>query len=314
MFTINNLPHIFKLGQSIQSGKWRTKPRKLEINLLVFVYQGKCKFIISNTEYVLSTGDSIFVPANTLYVSEALGNEPCRFYFIQFSTCGAVRQVDETEVCNLVQEQWENLKNFNTKFVKEMPNSTFDNVILNIKTSLKDLKNEIFSLLDRSLNERNHLTINSTMLITLNVSYILSLMTRITISALKQEGIFSKRGELSLLVQEVMLYIQNNYFRNLKLSDICKQFDVSKQNLIKKFNNSLGISPVAYINRFRISQAKELMHSSTLTISEIASEVGIEDQNYFSRLFKKFEGVSPTEYKKMLDSKIDIGDVQKHEF
>ena len=64
------------------------------------------------------------------------------------------------------------------------------------------------------------------------------------------------------------------------------------------FSQETGQTILQYTNRLRITKAKELLHFTNDSVSEIAAEVGIEDLYYFSRLFKKLVGMSPSEYRK----------------
>ena len=60
------------------------------------------------------------------------------------------------------------------------------------------------------------------------------------------------------------------------------------------------MSPISYINKIRIEKAAALFKNSDRSITEIAMEVGFDDSNYFSRIFKKQMGMSPREYKKTI--------------
>lgn len=63
------------------------------------------------------------------------------------------------------------------------------------------------------------------------------------------------------------------------------------------FAEIVGMSPIVYLNTFRISAACEMLRTTDYSIREVANAVGVEDQLYFSRVFKKQKGVSPREYR-----------------
>ena len=67
---------------------------------------------------------------------------------------------------------------------------------------------------------------------------------------------------------------------------------------IKKFKESFGITPIAYLNRDRMFMAMGMLSETNLSIEQIANKVGIRDVSYFARVFKKHCGVSPGEYRK----------------
>jgi hypothetical protein len=87
---------FFCLSQVAGNEKWRSEPYKLFHHLLAFIYEGKCSFLINGTVYNLSVGDVMFVPANTYYAPEALGNEACKFYFVHFMPYDEIKFISES--------------------------------------------------------------------------------------------------------------------------------------------------------------------------------------------------------------------------
>jgi YesN/AraC family two-component response regulator len=64
------------------------------------------------------------------------------------------------------------------------------------------------------------------------------------------------------------------------------------------FKKKTGLSPLAYFNQLKVQHACELLKKTDLKMNQICYKVGIEDSLYFSRLFSKIIGMSPTEYRK----------------
>lgn len=87
---------------------------------------------------------------------------------------------------------------------------------------------------------------------------------------------------------------------NLKISvkDCAKMCKLSQSRFTHIFKEITGSSPQQYIIKTKIDRAKELMAFTDKNISEIAEAVGFTDQNYFSRIFKKSVGVTPTQYRR----------------
>ncbi len=85
----------------------------------------------------------------------------------------------------------------------------------------------------------------------------------------------------------------------LNLTSIIEETGYSKSHFRKLFRNTVGCSPIEFINNLRIEHAKKLIWEQhpNLTIKEIAYQSGFSDAYYFSRLFKKLEHMTPTEYK-----------------
>ncbi|CAA7391402.1 helix-turn-helix transcriptional regulator [Chryseobacterium fistulae] len=94
-------------------------------------------------------------------------------------------------------------------------------------------------------------------------------------------------------------YIKKNLHQKLSIEHIAKLTYVSKSNFFKMFKDELGTSPNEFILQERINKAKELLayHNS---IKETAYQTGFSDTNYFTRVFKQFEGITPKSYQNNL--------------
>ncbi|MCA0756147.1 helix-turn-helix transcriptional regulator [Paenibacillus sp. N4] len=92
-------------------------------------------------------------------------------------------------------------------------------------------------------------------------------------------------------------FIEQNYQSELSLQDVAKRFFVSREYVSRKFKQELGVNFSDYISSIRIEKAKLLMANPHLRIAKIAEMVGFHDEKYFSKVFKKQEGVSPKVYR-----------------
>ncbi|MGE8552377.1 MAG: AraC family transcriptional regulator [Chryseobacterium jejuense] len=93
----------------------------------------------------------------------------------------------------------------------------------------------------------------------------------------------------------VVDYIKRNLHQKLSIESIAKLAYVSKSNFFKMFKDELGTSPNDFILQERISKAKELLATQN-SIKETAYQTGFSDTNYFTRVFKQLEGVTPKSY------------------
>ena len=92
-------------------------------------------------------------------------------------------------------------------------------------------------------------------------------------------------------------FLQQNYSRSIGVEEAARQAGVSRSCLYRAFQAEFGCSPSAYLIRYRIQRAAQLLRHSTLPISAVAASVGFEDPLYFSRAFRRAVGQSPTEYR-----------------
>ena len=103
-------------------------------------------------------------------------------------------------------------------------------------------------------------------------------------------------------IVEIVNYIDEHY----KEPDLIKRLPqiagFDKSYFIRKFKYSLGTTPVLYINFIRLQKARDLLQLSTLSVSEVAFEVGFENPNYFTRKYKEYYGVTPHFERKIADT------------
>lgn len=118
-------------------------------------------------------------------------------------------------------------------------------------------------------------------------------------SAIKSPAPLSNRQYTAEeIVKSVEEFIKTNYARELSLEDIARQFNVNAPHLSKIFLKYAGESPSRYIMSLRMNEAKHLLsQKQELSVKEIGEVVGYPDPYYFSRIFKHFTGMTPTDYK-----------------
>jgi len=98
-------------------------------------------------------------------------------------------------------------------------------------------------------------------------------------------------------IADVITYIEEHYRDKITLEMIADHVNFSENYLCRVFREQTGTSLINYINNVRMNKAADLIMKGHTYIKEIASLVGISDQFYFSRMFKKHFGVTPTDYK-----------------
>lgn len=92
-------------------------------------------------------------------------------------------------------------------------------------------------------------------------------------------------------------YIQENFHKDLSLDRVSRQLDLSSYYFSKLFKEETGSNFIEYLTNLRINRAKELLKNEEYSMKAICTEIGYSDPNYFSRIFKKITGVTPTEYR-----------------
>ena len=101
------------------------------------------------------------------------------------------------------------------------------------------------------------------------------------------------------VVDEIARFVRDNYNRELTLQEIAEHFFLSREYVCRRFKQDTGENLIDYLSRLRIGKAKELLANPHLKIVDISQAVGYQDGKYFSKVFKKLEGVSPNEYRRL---------------
>lgn len=111
----------------------------------------------------------------------------------------------------------------------------------------------------------------------------------------------SKNKTAVALTNQFKELLHKNIRTHHLVADYASMLNVSPNHLTKTIKLITQKSPSKWIGETLVTEAKVLLFQSNQSISEIAFELGIDDQSYFSRLFKKYEGVSPLAFRKMID-------------
>lgn len=105
----------------------------------------------------------------------------------------------------------------------------------------------------------------------------------------------------SYLIRTVVNYIDQHLYSELTLSILAEKFDKNPSYLSNAFKKEVGETLTSYIGMQRIRASLRYFNTTNMSVAEVAGAVGIPDFGYFSKLFKRHIGISPREYKKMLD-------------
>lgn len=99
-------------------------------------------------------------------------------------------------------------------------------------------------------------------------------------------------------IHDLILYVTRNISKKITLDDVCSELNVSKPHLCRIMKREFGVSFTQYVNFIKMNKAKLMLKSGNHHINEIASLLGYDNANYFSRLFKTKTGASPVEYRR----------------
>lgn len=105
-------------------------------------------------------------------------------------------------------------------------------------------------------------------------------------------------SEAQRVARMAMAYIHERYAEPVSREQMARDLNVNERYLTRCFGQETGLTPIAYLNRYRIAQARALLDRSRLSVTEVALACGFSDSSYFGRVFQKEVGLSPTVYRR----------------
>ena len=109
------------------------------------------------------------------------------------------------------------------------------------------------------------------------------------------------------IVRDCLNYIDFHYMEPLTLESLAVRFALNKNYLSTRFHKEVNMTVTDYINRTRVQRSMQLLGKTALSMQQVAEQCGFADANYFARIFKKINGISPNEYRKSLNSRSGQG-------
>lgn len=99
-------------------------------------------------------------------------------------------------------------------------------------------------------------------------------------------------------IKNAQIFIENNFSGKLSIEEIARKFAISRRNFVRRFKKATFNTPLEYIQRVKVEAAKKSLEASTQNISEVMYSVGYNDDRAFRKIFKKYTGLSPLEYRR----------------
>jgi len=220
----------------------------------------------SGETVVLTPGHLFIIPPHTFFRYEPIGTDPIQYLWVHFTGYGAANLLTDCSLplrmpCN-IGFPYEAEEKFHALFKAFLCRDSC------MDTATVSRLMDICVLFGRSLRMKKENT-SSTVLKSSNRLYV------------------------------SLTYIHENLSGPLSISVLAEMENLGLTRYRTLFHEIMGISPLAYIKNLRIQQAVTLLQQTNFPIADIASSVGYEDPLYFSRVFRRTYGISPTEYRNL---------------
>jgi len=106
------------------------------------------------------------------------------------------------------------------------------------------------------------------------------------------------RADPTEMVAAAEAYLREHFAEQLQMSDLARHLGLSRARMFEVFKQATGLTPNDYLVRRRIQQARELLQETERSITDIALATGFSSSQYFSQVFRKYVGVTPSEYRR----------------
>ncbi len=237
----------------------------------VKVIQGTAYCLIGNTRIRLNQGDGIFINSRILHSLENYGNAVTSNILFSSALIAAEH--------SLIHE----------KYIKEILERDSSHIVLHSNvswqaTALNSL-DEIFSLC------KNHGALNQ-LSIHIKICKLWMLIFEHQEESVRMDKFGGSIRSQSRL-RRMMNYIGMNYYEKIYLDDIARSANISKSEASRCFQMGVQMSPIEYLNLYRLHRAKIELETTEDTIMHIAISTGFISSSYFSRIFKKVYGITP---------------------
>lgn len=229
---------------------------------LLYVASGKVRFYFKGEEHLVSKGNMVLFRPGVPQIYSLSVADKAETYWVHFTG---------SDVDNIL-DYYQMPKDENVFFAGTKPDYQW--------------------LFNQMIQELQLRRVNFDDLLTLNLQHIFLIINRY----LREKN---KIGtEMLSIVEHATHYFYENYNQNIVIEDYAKKHHVTSHWFTQSFKKITKYTPMQYIISLRIANAMYLMDNTDYNMAQVAAAVGYDNPLYFSRIFKKHTGISPTDYKK----------------
>jgi AraC-like DNA-binding protein len=245
---------------------WKKKKHSHLFSEILFIMKGRGQVIINDNKYNVQYGDIIVYKPNDVHQEIAYENEEFKLYFV------AIKDLDKSKPTNIIDPSLPPVISTNVYALK------FENYFADVVSEMQ--------------NKNNYET-------DLPIYY-----AGILVSMVKKlyQNKFIINSDLISICESIKNAIDRDFCKIRQLDDILKDLYISKYYFYEKFKELYNLTPLQYLREKKLKYSQELLRNTNLKVAEIAFMIGYENKLYFSRIFKKDFGISPTEYRESFNN------------
>lgn len=269
---------------------WMHFTRILDEYVMYIVKSGELYIKEGNTEYILKEGDMLLLEPNIRHTGykEAC----CHYYYIHFRSSGIYTLNNKT--FNEISQELLNKRKHSLTSDTYVEDKTIDTIYYLPKHYHIENNFEVLSILEKADYDFYQKYENYRKLASLKFHELIIRVCRNFITTNIQNG----SAKPFIKVREIITYLESHYMASINSQDIEELLESNYDYLNRIFKKVTGNTIINYLNILRINRAKDLLSTTSIKFSEVGYLVGINDPYYFSKLFKKLTGMTPSQYVK----------------
>ncbi|MDR3598892.1 MAG: AraC family transcriptional regulator [Desulfosporosinus sp.] len=240
--------------------------RTLQHHEMIFVCEGNGHIVIGENRYSIKKGMLFYIPSGVQQTIEPRAQNPEHYMTVHFSGSRMVLDPDGKWKCG------ENIQTLHQPSAQKITDYT----------SLE----ELFEKLLDTWNDKGP-----------SYEFIAGTLLRQLLIWVTQNNIKQSRNHaISLKIDQIIEYMRRNINSKVTLEELSGIAGLSKFYLSRAFKEATGYPIITYFNKMKIDKAKELLVEGNKKVKEVSFELGYTNEFYFSRIFKRIEGLSPSEF------------------
>ena len=280
-YDFSRLPFVSMTGKASETTGWSHSGRTMETNLLVIFHSGDCTFEIDGREFSYGAGDIALVPRHTPYRPHT--EREAEYTFFHFDGDFVPAELPEAPFHDPADVP------FGQPFYGYIDKAD-TRLYFDYQMHCGSKSQEIELFLNKCLNTQFHAAGGKQLLLSMQFS---EMMFHISQAYCEQ---FQDDQTLPATLRKILLYIQEHYTRSVSLDDISRHTNLSRQYCMRLFKKHMHMTIQEYVCDLRMRYAAYLLRHTYMNVNQTSDYLGFSSVSYFSRVFKRYYGVAPSDY------------------